>query len=149
MRKCKKCKKEYKDDYIYCPKCGRPYDDSVKPIKIPSNIGGSVSGILLKIWNIILYIFGGFVIFGSILTIADDPIDSIIGILFGLSLFQIFYKLIYKKTMIDEKYLKIARVVLPIIIIILIGVVASTDTKEKQKESYQNTTENIVDQTSK
>lgn len=148
MKTCKKCKREFKDDYIYCPQCGKPYDDSIKPIKTPGDIGGGISSTLFKIWNIILYIFGGFMILGSILTIVDNPVTSIVGILFGLSLLQIIYKIIEEKAMIDEKYLKIARVLLPIVLIILFGVVAPTDTKDTPKESTQNTTKQADNQSS-
>lgn len=145
MKICKKCKREFKDDYIYCPQCGKPYDDSVKPVKTPGDIGESISSTLFKIWNIILYIYGGFIILGCILTIVDDPVTSIVGILFGLSLFQIIYKLIEEKTMIDEKFLKIARIVLPIVLIIVIGIVAPSEPQTASKNTTNNTAENISD----
>lgn len=143
MKICRKCKREYKDDYIYCPQCGKPYDDSIKPVKTPGDIGGSASSTLSKICNIVLYMFGGFMIFGSILTIADDPITSIVGILFGLSLFQVFYKIIEDKTAIEEKYLRIARVILPIVLIILFGVVAPSETQNTPKEATSDTIETV------
>ena len=34
MKICKKCSKEFKEDYIYCPKCGTPYDVKIKSGKI-------------------------------------------------------------------------------------------------------------------
>lgn len=123
MKVCKKCKREYKDEYSYCPKCGKPYDDNIKRVKTPGNVSSDTSNVLKLIWNIILYIIGGFSILGCLLTIGEDPVSSIIGILFGLSLFQFIYKIIEDKTLIDEKYLKIARVVLPIILLITIGIV--------------------------
>lgn len=129
MKVCKKCKNEYKEDYIYCPKCGQPYDDNMKRVKTPGDVSGSTSSILFLIWNIILYIFGGFTILGSLFSIADDPVSSIVGILFGLSLFQFIYRIIEDKTMIDSKYLKIARVVIPIVLLILIGLVYNGDAK--------------------
>lgn len=143
MKICKKCKREYKDDYIYCPQCGKPYDDSIKPVKTPGDIGGTANSTLSKIWNIILYIFGGFMIFGSILTILDDPVNSIIGILFGLSLFQFIYTIIEDKMLIGEKSLKVTRIALPIILLFLMGVTAPADnTSVKKKEQNQQIQEN-------
>lgn len=133
MRVCKKCKKEYKDSYSYCPKCGKPYDDSIKRVKTPGDVSGDTSNVLKLIWNIILYIIGSFTILGCLLTIGEDPISSIIGILFGLSLFQFIYKIIEDKTFIDEKYLKIARIVLPIILLFGIGVTYSPNNDSTKK----------------
>lgn len=127
MKVCKKCKNEYKEDYIYCPKCGQPYDDNMKRVKTPGDVSGSASSVLLLIWNILLYIFGGFTILGSLFSIVEDPVSSIVGILFGLSLFQFIYKIIEDKTMIDTKYLKIARIVIPIVLLIAIGLLYKGD----------------------
>lgn len=131
MKTCKKCKNEYKDDYTYCSKCGQPYDDNLKRVKTPGDVSGSASSVLKLIWNIVLYIFGGFTILGCLFSIVEDPVSSIVGILFGLSLFQFIYKIIEDKTMIDTKYLKIARVVIPIVLLIVIGLV--------YKDNGQNT----------
>lgn len=144
MKVCKKCKNEYKEDYIYCPKCGQPYDDNMKKVKTPESISGGTESTLKLIWNIILYIFGGFTIFGSLLTIFEDPISSIVGILFGLSLFQFIYKIIEDKTMIDSKYLKIARIVIPIVLLITIGLVykgdgQTTNNMNNNQQTNQNT----------
>lgn len=129
MKKCKKCNNEYKDDYNYCPKCGKPYNDSEKAVKIPENIGGEFKSTILRIWNILLYVFGGMMIIGSIPTIIEEPITSILCILFGVSLFQIVYRIINEKTEIEESNLKAARVVVPIVLLILIGMFPSSGTQ--------------------
>lgn len=35
MKLCNKCKNEYKDEYDFCPKCGKPYNDATKRVKTP------------------------------------------------------------------------------------------------------------------
>ena len=143
MKTCKKCKNEYKDDYSFCPKCGKPYDDKQKAVKTPGDVASGTGSVLFKIWNIILYIFGGMMILGCIATIAKEPLSSIFGILFGLSLFQVFYKMVEDKFNVEEKYLKIARVVLPIVLIILFGMATPTETNEttnNNSKTNDNTT---------
>ena len=118
MKICRKCKIEYKDDYIYCPKCGTPYDEKMKPAKIPGDISGGMVSTFTKIWNGLLYGFGGLLILAYITSFKEDIISSIFAILFGLSLFKCLYKVIEDKfTQIDEKYIKIARVAIPFIIV--------------------------------
>ena len=119
MKICRKCKKEYKDDYIYCPKCGTPYDKNMKAVKTPGDIG-VVLQIIKKIWNGILYGFGGLLILAYITSLKDNVISSIFGILLGLSLFKVFYTIIEDKfAQIDEKYIKIARVAIPIFLLVV------------------------------
>lgn len=114
MKICKKCNKEYKDDYVYCPKCGKPYDEKMKPVRTPGDIESTTS----KIVNGVLYGFGGLLILAYILSFTQNILFSIFAILFGLSLFKIFYTLIEDTfSQIDEKYIKIARIVLPVIIL--------------------------------
>lgn len=129
MKICKKCKNEFKEEYLYCPKCGKPYNDSFKKIKTPKSISGNTFNVLKLIWNTIQYIIGSFTILGCLLTIRENPISSIVGILFGLSLFQFIYKIIEDKTSVDKKYLKITRIVLPIILLITIGLVYSSSSE--------------------
>lgn len=123
MKVCKKCKNEYKEDYIYCPKCGQPYDDNMKRVKTPGDVSGSASSVLLLIWNIILYIIGSLFILAGLISINSEPLSSLFMILFGLSLFQIFYKLLEDKTNLNTIIIKVARIVLPIFFIILFGLV--------------------------
>lgn len=121
MKTCRKCQNKYKDLYIYCPKCGTPCDEKMKYAKVPGEINGDIIEMLKKIWNGILYGLGGSLIFAYLLTINENPRESIFAILFGLSLFQIFYKLASKKANSDKinKFLKIARLVFPVIILII------------------------------
>jgi hypothetical protein len=148
MKTCRKCKNEYKDDYMYCPKCGTPYDAKKKAMKIPDSIlSDSASDTIKKIWNIILYIFGGLLILAYIGSFKINPVNSIFAILFGLSLFQIFYKLISNKANSDsvDKALKIIRIVLPIVILIIWMIVTPVDSKQnddnKQSKSSTSTQE--------
>ena len=138
MKVCKKCKNEYKEDYIYCPRCGRPYDDNMKKVKTPTDVKGSAASILLLIWNIILYVIGSIIAFVLLITIVEMPIASIIGVLFGLSLFPIFYKIIEDKTNINKGLLIAIRIVLPFIlfIIMLVAVPDTTKKDDVKKESY-------------
>lgn len=135
MKTCRKCKNEYKDDYIYCPKCGTPYDPSKKTVKTPSNIVNPTLNVISKIWNIILYIIGGLIILAYLTSFSENPADSIFAILFGLSLFQIFYKLLSDKAnSVDvDKFLKIARIVLPIAILIIRMIAVPVKDTDKEK----------------
>lgn len=117
MKICKKCKVEYKDEYSFCPKCGTPYAENVKKPKVPGEIGGTIWKIINIIINIVLYIFGGLLILAYVTQIKDNPVSSILGIIFGLSLFHIFYKIVGDKfSNIEKKYLIIARIIIPIIL---------------------------------
>ncbi|MEG1009611.1 MAG: hypothetical protein RSF67_07370 [Clostridia bacterium] len=121
MKVCRKCQIEYKDDYAYCPRCGTPYDNKVKKVEVQEEVNGSIMDITKKIWNILGYILGSLLILTHIITIGKHPGKSILVILFGLSLFQIFYKLISNKFVtINEKHLTLYRILLPITILVLL-----------------------------
>jgi hypothetical protein len=148
MKVCRKCKNEYRDDYAYCPKCGTPYDVKKKITRVPGSIFSKSSiEIIKKIWNIILYVFGGLLILIYIISINSNTLCSIFAILFGLSLFQIFYKLISNKvnSASADKVINITRMVLPIVLLVIwIGVTpvdTKTNDKNKQNESSSDTQE--------
>lgn len=139
MKTCRKCKKEYKDDYIYCPKCGTPYDEKMKAVRTPGDIGGLAS----KIWNGFLYGVGGLLILVYLSSFTEDIVSSIFAILFGLSLFKFFYTLIEDKfSQIDEKYIKIARIVLPILILFVWIICTPVENVEAEDNGFQS---NVVD----
>ena len=92
-----------------------------------------------KVWNIILYGLGGLVIFGGLDYLSSDLLYSILTILFGLSLFQVLYIKVGEKFNIDEKKLKVARIVLPIILLFLVGLVAPTETADNNANDDRNT----------
>lgn len=139
MKTCRKCKKEYKDDYIYCPKCGTPYDEKMKAVRTPGDIGGLDS----KIWNGFLYGVGGLLILVYLSSFTEDIVSSIFAILFGLSLFKVFYTLIEDKfSQIDEKYIKIARIVLPILILFVWIICTPVENVETEDNGFQS---NVVD----
>ena len=119
MKVCRKCKENYKEEYAFCPKCGTPYDEKIKKIKVPNEMGSKAINIIKTIINIFLYGFGVLLILAYLMTINKNPFESIFAILFGLSLFQIFYKIVENKFNFDKKVLIIARIVLPIVILIL------------------------------
>ena len=145
MKECRKCKNQYKDVYSYCPKCGTPYDINIKRAKVPDEVDAGTMSIVKKILNIILYIFGGLLIAAYLTSITKNPGESIFAILFSLSLFQIFYKLIGNKfNTIDEKYLKIARIALPIIILIAWMICFPAKTERNNENNDSKTKENEI-----
>lgn len=136
MKTCRKCKNEYKEVYEFCPKCGTPYDANKKVVKTPGDVPGSAMSIVKKIINISLYVFGGALILAYLESFAKEPLDAILAILFGLSLFPIFYKLIIDKSnsISIDNIVKIARFALPILILI-IWMTASPTTNTKEESS--------------
>ena len=81
MKICRKCKKEYKNDYVYCPKCGTPCDKNIKAVNTPVVLINPIFSEILKICNAILYFIGGLLIFVYLGTIKESFFDSIFGIL--------------------------------------------------------------------
>lgn len=139
MKICRKCKKEYKDDYVYCPKCGTPYDEKMKAVRTP----GDIDGLAIKIWNGFLYGVGGLLILVYLSSFTEDIVSGIFAILFGLSLFKFFYTLIEDKfSQIDEKYIKIARIVLPILILFVWIICTPVENVEPEDNGSQS---NVVD----
>ncbi len=139
MKICRKCKKEYKDDYVYCPKCGTPYDEKMKAVRTP----GDIDGLASKIWNGFLYGVGGLLILVYLSSFTEDIVSGIFAILFGLSLFKVFYTLIEDKfSQIDEKYIKIARIVLPILILFVWIICTPVENVETEDNGSQS---NVVD----
>lgn len=101
MKLCRKCEKEYKDDYIYCPKCGTPYDEKMKPVRTPGDVGGIVS----KVWNGFLYVFGAIIILGSLSDLTK--FYGLIGVLFGLSMLPIVHDKVFSiKKIKDSSFIK-------------------------------------------
>ena len=142
MKVCKKCKNEYKDDYIYCPKCGKPYDDSMKMAKLPNESSDDSVG--KKIINIILYIVGGLVAFGSLISIPEE-ITNIFGVLFGISLLPIIYRIIEEKTLIEKRNITIARIVVPIIFLLCIGVMYPSEEEQPINSNNNNSNTSEVE----
>lgn len=129
----------------YCHKCGTPYDINIKRAKVPDEVDAGTMSIVKKILNIILYIFGGLLIAAYLTSITKNPGESIFAILFSLSLFQIFYKLIGDKfNTIDEKYLKIARIALPIIILIAWKICFPAKQERNNENNDSKTKENEI-----
>ncbi len=79
--------------------------------------------ILLKIWNITLYILGGLIILAYLLDSESTIKTTITMVLFGMSLFKITYVKIGALLNIDKKYLKIIRVIVPIVLFIIAMIV--------------------------
>lgn len=116
MKNCRNCKTKYKESYSFCPKCGTPYDKKMKRAKIPTYKINNVG----KIVDIVLYVIAGLIAFTYIMSFTENILESIIAILFSLSLFKIFYIMVENKfNTIDEKYIKIVRIVLPIVLLVV------------------------------
>lgn len=127
MKVCRKCNNEYKEAYSFCPKCGTPHDPKMKYAKIPGEISHESKETAVKVWNIILYVFGSLLICAYLLSFKEDIKSSIFAILFGLSLFQIFYKLLEDNLNINKSFLKVLRIILPIVIMITWGICCPVD----------------------
>lgn len=69
--------------------------------------------------NVLLYLFGAILIFAYLTSPEETLILNIFAIMFGLSLFKIFYAIIWEKFNIDKKYYIIARSTIPFIILII------------------------------
>lgn len=138
MKVCRKCNKKYKEDYEYCPKCGIPYDKKKRSVKIPDS-ATPIYNVIKKICSACLYCFGGFLVLASLLSFKDDVVSNSIGILFGLSFFGIFYKLISDKlnSYDADKILKVARIILPIILMFVWASVLPP-TEQEQKNDNSN-----------
>ena len=114
----------------------------MKSVKTPGDISVGFD-IINKIWNGFLYGIGGILILVYITSFKEDMVSSIFAILFGLSLFKVFYKLIEEKfPQIEDKYIKIARVTLPIILLI---VWMNCSPAEEPTSDNENSQTNIVE----
>ena len=108
MKICKKCKTEYKDAYLFCPKCGTPYDEKMKKAKIPLNKIYTYKNII----TIVLYVVGCLIVFTSIMHIAKSSLEIAIAFLFSLSLFNVISKIVENSlNIIDETNLKIIYII--------------------------------------
>ncbi|MBQ6538830.1 MAG: zinc ribbon domain-containing protein [Bacilli bacterium] len=165
MKTCRKCKNEFKDEYTFCPKCGKPYDPSKKVEKVEkdekvvesiknekpienkksdvnlSQVDNGAGQTFKKIGVVALYIFGGLIILAS-LDFADGILVSIVGIIAGLSCFKCIYTLLSDKTNLGDKTIFALRIVLPIILICVWGSLLpdteeSTTTKSTPTPSAQ------------
>ena len=119
MKVCKKCNREYKDEYVFCPKCGKPYDDKKRPVKTPIDYDGGVIDTIYKLFIIFLYLIGSIFIIISLVGITKNVFFSIIGLFFGLSFFKAFYDLIENQTKIDSFIITIMRIGLPLVLFIM------------------------------
>lgn len=135
MKKCKKCNNEYKETYNYCPKCGKPYNNSTKPAKIPSL--HSNMNKLTYIIDVFLYIIGVLIALTSLLSMYNEP-AVIPAVLFGISLFPIVYKIIEEQTLIEPLYIKLARFVIPLFLLFCMGIVASPVEEEPSINQNNN-----------
>lgn len=103
MKSCKKCKANYKDAYLFCPRCGTPYDEKMKRSKIPLNKIYPKKNIITVVCIICCLI-----VFTFIMSIAKNILEIMIAFLFSLSLFNLISKIVENKlNIVDEKNLKI------------------------------------------
>lgn len=124
MKICIKCKNECKDTADFCPKCGTPFKEKITIVKILIGIGEFIVEAIKEIINHILYIIGFTALFAGLTFIIIGEgilISNIIVMLLGISLFENFYILIGNKFLnIRESHLKIARVLIPVILLLII-----------------------------
>ena len=139
MKVCRKCDNEYKDDYSFCPKCGTPHNPNTKYAKIPGELSHEAKEKLVFIFNILLYIVGAVIICIYLLNFKNDVKSSIFAILFGLSLFQIFYKLLETKS--NTKLLMVLRVVIPLLLFIVWMICCPIKDKNEPKKTLDDNTE--------
>lgn len=74
------------------------------------------------IFNVFLYGLGGIIVFGCLLSIKENFLSNFLAILFGLSLFKIFYSIIEKKFNINKNYLLVSRFLIPFLLMILLSI---------------------------
>lgn len=110
--------------------------------KKASEISNKGKNLLFKIGNIILYGFGGLVVLAFLSMLKENFISNFLLILFGLSLFKIFYSIVEDKFNIDGRYILIARFIIPFLLLVL----AATVTPVPNNDSITKESDNdIVD----
>ena len=88
--------------------------------KTLTNAGNKFKMLFLAAWNGFLYFIGGILILACLPSLTEDFISSFFAILFGLSLFKFVYVFIKNKfPHLREKKIKIARIIIPFLILII------------------------------
>lgn len=127
MRRCSSCKIVYPNDIVFCKQCGQQLEqfESEMEKKYRENLENERKRIAIEnakkqklITDVIRYIFGSFIIFGSIYYCFNLELFGFIGLVFGLSIFPFIYELLYKLMKKDNsiKITKLFEILIPIIL---------------------------------
>lgn len=125
MKTCPKCHNKYEDTSDICPNCGAFYK---KPFKLPS------------IFQLIIYFYvygiGILILLASMISIKEDPVTSILGFIFFLSLIKQVYVFFFNKFNLNEKYMLLLRIILPLILLstIFSKVIEQEDARESKRD---------------
>ncbi|MGB4984726.1 MAG: hypothetical protein WBO70_03000 [Erysipelotrichaceae bacterium] len=112
MRKCKRCKNEFKDEYLFCPKCGSCYYNNQKVTYSINHFN--------KIGDIILYVIGSISIVGFFNIMFSNFVSGFVGLLFAISLLPITYELLEGSIMnASDKTNKLVRILVPIVLLLV------------------------------
>lgn len=130
MKTCPKCHNVYEDTSDICPKCGAFYK---KKYKFPS------------IFKLILYFYiygiGILILLASMISIKKDPVTSLLGFLFFLSLIKPIYTFYFNKFNLKKSYHLLIRIMIPLVLIIAIFSRLDIDTDKKRP--YQSLQERL------
>lgn len=112
--------------------------------KALTNAGNKFKMLFLAAWNGFLYFIGGVLILAYLFSLTEDFISSFFAILFGLSLFKFVYVFIKSKfPQLSEKKIKIARIIIPFLILIIW--MMCTPIENTEQPTTNDNTNNTVD----
>lgn len=113
MKICKKCNNTYFEKYLYCPKCGAPYNIRTKYAKVPGELSHEFKDFVSNFCSIILYIIGFVLIFVNLLYFKEHILLSVVAILLAFSLFRIFYIILRDLLNVNNIIIILLRIVIP------------------------------------
>ena len=118
--------------------------------KTLTNAGNKFKMLFLAAWNGFLYFIGGILILAYLSSLTEDFISSFFAILFGLSLFKFVYVFIKSKfPQLSEKKIKIARIIIPFLILIIWMMCTPIENAEQPTNNNANETIENTQNTSK
>lgn len=130
MKTCPKCHNVYEDTSDICPKCGAFYK---KKYKFPS--------IFKLIFYFYIYGIGFLILLSSMISINEDPVTSLLGFLFFLSLMKPIYTFYFNKLKIKRKYHLLIRIMIPLVLII--AIFSRIDIDDNKKRPNQSLKERL------
>lgn len=112
--------------------------------KTLTNAGNKFKMLFLAAWNGFLYFIGGILILAYLSSLTENFISSFFAILFGLSLFKFVYVFIKSKfPQLSEKKIKIARIIIPFLILIIWMMCTPIEnTEQPTNDNTNNTVDN-------
>lgn len=143
MKKCKRCKTEFQDNYDFCSKCGTSFINNKKPCY--------PDGFKKKFGTKILYILGVLLIIVNFSNLFSDFLFKFLFILFGISLLPIVYELIEDKfATLSQKTLKLMKILIPVALFITVCISSQPQNKNMPNNNVNsNKTEEIQDNSNK